>query len=97
MTPDDPPVAPYQTYQIPTVQSASVSGSHQPEGENVASKEQSVDRSFSTNSSNSTPPTASPLVEATGWKYGEEGEVILIAQAPTVAPHSSIELNCTPP
>jgi filamentous hemagglutinin family protein len=95
--PDDPPVAPYQTYQIPTVESASVSGSHQPEGESVASKEQSADRSFSTNSSNSTPPTASPPVEATGWKYGEEGKVILIAQAPTVAPHSSFELNCTPP
>jgi filamentous hemagglutinin family protein len=106
VTPDAPLVAPYQTYQIPTVQSASVSGSREREGDREASKErwrsmvrqqQSAERTFSTNSSNSTPPTASPLVEATGWKYGEEGEVILIAQAPTVAPHSSIELNCILP
>ncbi len=77
--PDDPPVAPYQTYQIPTVESASVSGSREPER----------DRSISSNSLNSTPPTSKPIVEATGWKYGSRGEVILTALAPTVAPHSS--------
>ena len=41
-------------------------------------EEHSADRSFSTNSSNSTPATASPIMEATGWKYGAHGEVILI-------------------
>ena len=76
--PDDPPIAPYQTYQIPTIQNASVSSIHQPEGA----------RSFSTNSLNATPPTPKPLVEATGWKYGSHGEVILVAQAPTGTPDS---------
>jgi large exoprotein involved in heme utilization and adhesion len=77
LMPDDPPVAPYQTYQIPTLQSARVSGSREPER----------DRSISSNSLNSTPPK--PLLEATGWKYGDRGEVILTALAPTVAPDSS--------
>lgn len=77
--PDEPPIAPYQTYQIPTVESASVSGNRKREG----------DRSFSTNSLNTTPPTSKPLVEATGWVYGAQGEVILVAQAPNAAPHSS--------
>mgnify|MGYP004491076485 CR=1 FL=1 len=106
MTPDDPAIAPYQTYQIPTVQSASISGSREQEGdgtpptgidESVASKERllsmveehSARRSFSTNSSNSTPPTALPVMEASGWKYGAHGEVILVAQAGNVAPRSS--------
>jgi filamentous hemagglutinin family protein len=79
LMPDDPPVAPYPTYQIPTLQSASVSGSREPEGS----------RSSSSNSLNSTPPTSKPVVEATGWKYGSRGEVILTALAPTVAPDSS--------
>jgi large exoprotein involved in heme utilization and adhesion len=95
--PDDPPVAPYQTYQIPTVQSASVSGSHQPEGDyaphtGIGDREallRSADRSFSTNSLNSTPPTSSAIVEASGWKYGANGQVILVAQAENVAPRSS--------
>jgi filamentous hemagglutinin family protein len=33
--------------------------------------------------------TPTPLVEATGWVYGANGEVILTAQAPTVTPHGS--------
>jgi probable HAF family extracellular repeat protein len=36
-----------------------------------------------------TPPTPAPLVEASGWVYGANGEVILTAQSPTVTPHSS--------
>jgi filamentous hemagglutinin family protein len=113
VTPDDPAIAPYQTYQIPTVQSASISGSREQEGEgtphtgigeSIASKERwrsqsvptgsmveehSADRSFSTNSSNSTPPTASLMMEASGWKYGAHGEVILVAQPGNVDPRSS--------
>lgn len=106
VTPDDPAIAPYQTYQIPTVESASISGSPEQEGdgtphtgigESIASKERllsmvenhSADRSFSNNSSNSTPPTTSPLVEASGWKYGAHGEVILVTQPGNVAPRSS--------
>jgi large exoprotein involved in heme utilization and adhesion len=113
--PDDPAIAPYQTYQIPTVEGAGVSGSREREGDGTLhtgkgeseallrlrsplalpqasiseSSSVSADRSFFTNSSNSTPPTASPLVEATGWKYGAQGEVILVAQALNAAPHSS--------
>jgi filamentous hemagglutinin family protein len=90
LAPDDPPVAPYQTYQIPTVESASVSRSGEREGDSEASRERSADRSLTTNSLNSTPPTAKPLVEASGWKYGAHGEVILTAQAATVAPDSSL-------
>ncbi|HEY9611113.1 filamentous hemagglutinin N-terminal domain-containing protein [Allocoleopsis sp.] len=105
VTPDDPAIAPYQTYQIPTVESASVSGNRTRESESVASalrlrsrsvpkgsmvrKQQSADRSFSTNSSNSTPPTASPIMEASGWKYGAHGEVILVTQVGNSAPRSS--------
>ncbi|HEY9668072.1 MAG TPA: hypothetical protein V6C91_14775 [Coleofasciculaceae cyanobacterium] len=70
VTPDDPLVAPYQTYQIPTVESAGVSKSREQGGDSKASqerlrsmvhKQQSADRSFSTNSSKSTSPTASPI------------------------------------
>jgi large exoprotein involved in heme utilization and adhesion len=95
--PDDPPIAPYQTYQIPTVQSASVSGSREREGDLRYPSGSPTDyaaalryRSLTTNSDNATPPTPKPLVEATGWKYGAHGEVILVAQAPTVAPDSSL-------
>lgn len=40
----------------------------------------------------STNPTTSqptPLVEAQGWVIGSKGEVVLIAQAPTVTPHTA--------
>ncbi|HAA27183.1 MAG TPA: hypothetical protein DCE56_05265 [Cyanobacteria bacterium UBA8553] len=86
--PDDPPVAPYPTYRIPTVESASISESRQREDDEAVRIDIS-DRSLTTNSDSATHPTAKPLVEATGWKYGDRGEVILTVQAPTVAPQSS--------
>ncbi len=39
----------------------------------------------STNPTNSQP---TPLVEAQGWVIGSKGEVVLVAQAPTVTPHT---------
>ncbi|WP_341530482.1 S-layer family protein [Nostoc sp. UHCC 0302] len=68
--PDDPAVASYQTYQIPTVTSASISTPQ----ENTATdnKHELL--------------TPAPLIEAKGWIYGSDGEVILTASAPTVAP-----------
>ncbi|MDZ8092202.1 MAG: S-layer family protein [Nostoc sp. DedQUE05] len=77
--PDDPSIAPYQTYQIPTVQSASISTPQ----ENALAPE---------NPTTSNKPYHSvkfaPLIEAQGWVYGANGEVILTASAPTVPPHS---------
>ncbi|MCC5669909.1 filamentous hemagglutinin N-terminal domain-containing protein [Nostoc sp. CHAB 5784] len=78
--PDDPSIAPYQTYQIPTVQSASISTPQ----ENALDLEDSI-----TGSKPHNPPKSAPLIEAQGWVYGSNGEVILTAFAPTVAPHSS--------
>ncbi|MCC5621133.1 filamentous hemagglutinin N-terminal domain-containing protein [Nostoc sp. CHAB 5715] len=72
--PDDPSIAPYQTYQIPTVQSASIS---------------TLQENPTTSSKPHNPPKSAPLIEAQGWIYGSNGEVILTASAPTVAPHSS--------
>ncbi|MBD2527919.1 S-layer family protein [Nostoc sp. FACHB-133] len=71
--PDDPSIAPYQTYQIPTVTSASISTPQ----ENTATdnKHELL--------------TPMPLIEAQGWIYGANGEVILTASAPTVAPGGS--------
>jgi len=71
--PDDPAVASYQTYQIPTVTSASISTPQ----ENIAAdnKHELL--------------TPAPLIEATGWMYGVNGEVILTASAPNIAPGGS--------
>lgn len=38
--------------------------------------------------SESNVPKTPTLVEAQGWIYGQNGEVILTAQAPTVTPHN---------
>ncbi|MBE8966521.1 S-layer family protein [Nostocales cyanobacterium LEGE 12452] len=77
--PDDPSMAPYQTYQIPTVQSASISTPQ----ENALAPE---------NPTTSNKPYHSvkfaPLIEAQGWMYGANGEVILTASASTLPPHS---------
>ncbi|MBN4006262.1 MAG: filamentous hemagglutinin N-terminal domain-containing protein [Nostoc sp. LPT] len=72
--PDDPSIAPYQTYQIPTVQSASISTPQ----ENLTTSNKPY---YSVKSA--------PLIEAQGWMYGSNGEVILTASAPSIAPHSS--------
>ncbi|MCC5616809.1 S-layer family protein [Nostoc sp. CHAB 5836] len=72
--PDDPSIAPYQTYQIPTVQSASISTPQ--ENPTTSNKPYHSVKS-------------APLIEAQGWIYGSNAEVILTASAPTVSPHSS--------
>ncbi|GAA6623044.1 hypothetical protein NUACC26_088690 [Scytonema sp. NUACC26] len=74
-------VASYQTYQIPTVQSASVSTLQ----ENALRSEDINTDSKPNNSS-----TSALLVEAQGWIYGRDGEVILTADTPTVAPKGSV-------
>ncbi len=40
-------------------------------------------------STNPTSATPAPLVEAQGWVINDKGQVVLIATAPTVTPHSS--------
>ncbi|MEH1832274.1 MAG: filamentous hemagglutinin N-terminal domain-containing protein [Nostoc sp.] len=78
--PDDPSIAPYQTYQIPTVQSASIS----------RRQENALDPENPTTSNKPYDSVKSaPLIEAQGWMYGYNGEVILTASAPTVSPHNS--------
>ena len=72
--PDDPSIAPYQTYQIPTVQSASIS---------------TPQENLTTSNKPYHSVKSAPLIEAQGWMYGSNGEVILTASAPTIAPHSS--------
>ncbi|MEH2245431.1 two-partner secretion domain-containing protein [Nostoc sp.] len=78
--PDDPSIAPYQTYQIPNVQSTSIS----------TRQENALD---SENPTTSNKPyhsvKSAPLIEAQGWIYGSNGEVILTPSAPTVSPHNS--------
>ncbi|MBX9252520.1 filamentous hemagglutinin N-terminal domain-containing protein [Desmonostoc muscorum CCALA 125] len=71
--PDDPSIAPYQTYQIPTVTSASIST---PQENTATDKKHEL-------------LTPTPLIEAQGWIYGVNGEVILTASVPTVAPGGS--------
>ncbi|MEH2378264.1 MAG: S-layer family protein [Nostoc sp.] len=78
--PDDPSIAPYQTYQIPTVQSASISTPQ----ENALDPKNSITSNKPHNALKS-----APLIEAQGWMYGANGEVILTASAPTVPPHGS--------
>ncbi|MHC5932816.1 two-partner secretion domain-containing protein [Nostoc sp.] len=78
--PDDPSIAPYQTYQIPTVQSASISTPQ----ENALDPKDSITSNKPHNA-----PKSAPLIEAQGWMYGANGEVILTASAPTVSPHGS--------
>ncbi|WP_341529899.1 filamentous hemagglutinin N-terminal domain-containing protein [Nostoc sp. UHCC 0302] len=68
--PDDPAVASYQTYQIPTVTSASIS-KYQENTANTNKHEIAV---------------PAPFLEATGWVYGSNGEVILTSFASTVVP-----------
>ncbi|HBB31703.1 MAG TPA: hypothetical protein DDZ80_07065 [Cyanobacteria bacterium UBA8803] len=49
------------------------------------------DEQNNTHSNNPTLPTTAPeppIVEAQGWVYGENGDVIFTAQAPTVTPNS---------
>lgn len=41
------------------------------------------------NVTSTTTATPEPIVEATGWVVNPQGEVVLIADAPTVTPHSS--------
>ncbi len=41
------------------------------------------------NVTSTTTVTPEPIVEATGWVVNAKGEVVLIAHAPTVTPHSS--------
>ncbi|MEH2358486.1 MAG: filamentous hemagglutinin N-terminal domain-containing protein [Nostoc sp.] len=77
--PDDPSIAPYQTYQIPTVQSASISTPQ----ENALDPKDSITSNKPHNA-----PKSAPLIEAQGWMYGANGEVILTASAPTVPPHA---------
>jgi hypothetical protein len=61
------------------------------ESANVSSLgERGRDRSGAANSLNSTPPTSSPLVEASGWKYGE-AECIKTRQPATL---SQFEVIC---
>ncbi|MEH2421524.1 MAG: filamentous hemagglutinin N-terminal domain-containing protein [Nostoc sp.] len=78
--PDDPSIAPYQTYQIPTVQSASISRRQEnplnPKNPTTSNKPYHFVKS-------------APLIEAEEWMYGSNGEVILTASAPTVSPHNS--------
>jgi len=50
----------------------------------VQSEENRASAATSSNLTNSKP---TPLVEAQGWMIGSKGEVVLIAQAPTVTPH----------
>ncbi len=45
-------------------------------------------RSTSTVSTKTTNATPAPLVEAQGWVINDKGQVVLIATAPTVTPHS---------
>ncbi len=73
LMPDDPPVASYQTYQIPTVTSASIST---PQENTATDNKQKL-------------LTPAPLIEAKGWIYGTNGEVVLTASAPTAAPGGS--------
>lgn len=40
--------------------------------------------------SESNVPKTQALVEAQGWIYGQNGEVILTAQSPTVTPHNPL-------
>ena len=49
-----------------------------PEGENRSRPAASTDQTRS---------VLAPIVEATGWAIGANGEVVLIARAPTVTPH----------
>lgn len=70
---DDPAIAPYQTYQIRPVQSASILTPQ----ENAATDNKPELL------------TPAPLIEAQGWIYGPNREVILTSYAPTVTPHSS--------
>jgi len=77
--PDDPLVASYQTYQLPTVHSASVS----------TLQENPQDLEDTTTSKPNNSSTSAPIVEANGWIYSPNGDVILTADAPTVAPNSS--------
>ncbi|MEH1842499.1 MAG: filamentous hemagglutinin N-terminal domain-containing protein [Nostoc sp.] len=78
--PDDPSIAPYQTYQIPTIQSATIS----------TPQENALDLENPTTSNKPDySGKSAPLIEAQGWMYGSNGEVILTASAPTVSPHSS--------
>ncbi|WP_414519506.1 filamentous hemagglutinin N-terminal domain-containing protein [Nostoc sp. PCC 9305] len=76
--PDDPSIAPYQTYQIPTVQSASISTPQ----ENALDPKDSITSNKPHNA-----PKSAPLIEAQEWMYGANGEVILTASAPGVPPH----------
>ncbi|MEH2317039.1 two-partner secretion domain-containing protein [Nostoc sp.] len=78
--PDDPSIAPYQTYQIPTVQSTSISTPQ----ENPLDAKDSI-----TSNKPHNPPKSAPLIEAQGWMYGANGEVILTASTPTVPAHGS--------
>ncbi|WP_088889399.1 hypothetical protein [Leptolyngbya ohadii] len=41
-------------------------------------------------------PEADRLVEAQGWMLGEQGEVILIAEAPTLTASPGIRVSCDP-
>ncbi|HEY9730227.1 MAG TPA: S-layer family protein, partial [Chroococcales cyanobacterium] len=79
LTPDDPPVSPYQTYQIPTVQNASIS----------TYRELDSASSIAPTSNMPNNRTSAPLVEAQGWVYDSHGKVILTAQAPTVTTRDS--------
>ncbi|MDZ8189995.1 MAG: S-layer family protein [Nostoc sp. ChiSLP02] len=78
--PDDPPITPYQTYQIPTVTNASISTPQ----ENAFDLEDSILASKPHNSAQYAPP-----MEAQGWVYGSNGEVILTSSAPSIAPGGS--------
>ncbi|MBD2452210.1 S-layer family protein [Nostoc sp. FACHB-152] len=68
--PDDPQVASYQTYQIPSGINADISTPQ--ENTAIDNKHELV--------------TPLPLIPATGWIYGSDGNVSLISSAPNVAP-----------
>ncbi|MDZ8189996.1 MAG: S-layer family protein, partial [Nostoc sp. ChiSLP02] len=70
--PDDPSIALYQTYQIPTFTSANILT---PQENTAADKKHEL-------------ATSLPLIEASGWIYGSDGQVILTASTSGVIPYS---------
>ncbi|HAX75248.1 MAG TPA: hypothetical protein DCY88_05280 [Cyanobacteria bacterium UBA11372] len=77
--PGDAFTSPYPTGTVRAIPDASAS-SQPRKGDRLVPEENS-------NTSGSTTPA--PLVEATGWVYGANGEVILTSDVPAIAPHSS--------
>ncbi|GAA6622931.1 filamentous hemagglutinin N-terminal domain-containing protein [Scytonema sp. NUACC26] len=94
--PDDPLVASYQTYQLPTARSASVS-TRQQNASRSASRTRLIAPDNTVTDNKHKLPTPAPLVEANRWIYSPNREVILISDASAVAPFGSKSMttNCS--